>query len=358
MAQIQCVTKETIEEARQLLLSEIFGEQTDGRFVKRNAIKQLLGPLIAARNNGLSFEEIVKVFEKARLDMSPTTLRTYYYDLKTEQELARDAQRYAEKLSKAKIAIDRKFLEMHNAHGQAVAMRYANMHFAEPTLYTALAQPQDENNAQVQEEALTADKLTAEAKAIAIANANAKRDAQAKRDAKAKAAADAKATAERIGARMPPLHPNQKTAFPGTPVSTTQSTTSAAMATATHPVPKSPQPRSDQRVAELVEPSRHQPPVVVELASQKTAFPGTPESTPQDALTIDELETASIATQERTTLEEDVIVKEGKVFYVSGKAFQGYLGKKQIFFLRTVGKLIAPTIGATSKDFVIMPLKI
>jgi hypothetical protein len=322
MAQIQGVTKETIEEARQLLLSEIFGEQTDGRFVKRNAIKQLLGPLIAARNKGLSFEEIVKVFEKARLDMSPTTLRTYYYDLKTEQELARDAQRYAEKLSKAKIAIDRKFLEMHNAHGQAVAMRYTNMHFAEPTLYTALAQPQDENNARVQEEALTADKLTADAKA-----------------AEAKAAADAKTAAN-------------------TPVSTTQSTTSAAMATATHPVPKSPQPRSDQRVADLVEPSRHQPPVVVELASQKTAFPGTPESTPQDALTIDEIETASMATEERTTLEEDVIVKEGKVFYVSGKAFQGHLSKKQILFLRTVGKLIAPTIGSTSKDFVIMPLKI
>ena len=108
MAQMRRVAKENIEKARQLLLSEIFREQTDDRFVKREAVKQLLGPLIAARDSGLSFEEIATVFEKAGLELSPTTLRSYFFELKTAEELAREARRHAEKVTKAKAAMSRK----------------------------------------------------------------------------------------------------------------------------------------------------------------------------------------------------------------------------------------------------------
>jgi len=296
MAQIRRVGKENIEKARQLLLSEIFREQTDDRFVKREAVKQLLGPLIAARDSGLSFEEIATVFEKAGLELSPATLRSYFFELKTAEELAREARRHAEKVTKAKAAIDKKYLELHNVHGQSVAMQYANAHYAEPTLYTALEQSPET------------------------------------------ATGEKKARVPEVGeAETSPL--------------------------ATAPAPVAPAPRPTLQSA-AGEPQRQNP-----KAKREEKAEGTARSVEEierslsreiDAVakTIDEIETASLATEERTVLEDDLVVKDGKVFYASGRAFHGYLSKKQVHLLRSVGKVIAPTAGRSSKEFVAMPPKL
>ena len=296
MAQMRRVAKENIEKARQLLLSEIFREQTDDRFVKREAVKQLLGPLIAARDSGLSFEEIATVFEKAGLELSPTTLRSYFFELKTAEELAREARRHAEKVTKAKAAIDKKYLELHNVHGQSVAMQYANAHYAEPTLYTALEQSPET------------------------------------------------ATGEK-NARVPEV---------GEVETSPQ---------ATAPAPVAPAPRPTLQSA-AGEPQKQNP-----KAKREDKVEGTARSVEEierslsreiDAVakTIDEIETASLATEERTMLEDDLVVKDGKVFYASGRAFHGYLSKKQVHLLRSVGKVIAPTAGRSSKEFVAMPPKL
>lgn len=296
MAQIRRVGKENIEKARQLLLSEIFREQTDDRFVKREAVKQLLGPLIAARDSGLSFEEIATVFEKAGLELSPATLRSYFFELKTAEELAREARRHAEKVTKAKAAIDKKYLELHNVHGQSVAMQYANAHYAEPTLYTALEQSPET------------------------------------------ATGEKKARVPEVGeAETSPL--------------------------ATAPAPVAPAPRPTLQSA-AGEPQRQNP-----KAKREEKAEGTARSVEEierslsreiDAVakTIDEIETASLATEERTVLEDDLVVKDSKVFYASGRAFHGYLSKKQVHLLRSVGKVIAPTAGRSSKEFVAMPPKL
>lgn len=296
MAQLRRVGKANIEKARQLLLSEIFREQTDDRFVQREAVKQLLGPLIAARDSGLSFEEIAKVFEKAGLELAPTTLRSYYFELKTAEELAREARRHAEKVTKVKASIEKKFLELHSAHGQSVAMEYANTHFAEPTFYTTLEQSTD-----------------------TAAGDNSKRmPGVGEVETSPKAAAPAP--------MAPAPRPTSKSAA-GEP----QKPTSKAK--------REEKPASASSAVQAIEQS---------LSTEIDAV----------AKTIDEIETASLATEERTVLEGDLVLKDGKVFYTSGRAFLGYLSKKQVHLLRSVGKIIAPTAGQSSKEFVAMPSKL
>lgn len=74
------------------------------------------------------------------------------------------------------------------------------------------------------------------------------------------------------------------------------------------------------------------------------------------AMTLTAIADASLATDERTELLEDVELRTGDlVYYVSGKPFEGFLAQRQVFLLRTVGRLIAPTKTRTSKDFVKMP---
>lgn len=297
MAQIRRVAKENIEKARQLLLSEIFREQTDDRFVKREAVKQLLGPLIAARDSGLSFDEIAKVFEKAGLELSPATLRSYYFELKTADELAREARRHAEKVTKAKAAIDRKFLELHNVHGQSVAMQYANAHFAEPTFYTALDQSP-----------LSATGENSEGKP---------------------------------GAEGGEVSPRATAPAPLAPAPRPTSRSAAG-----EPQKASSKAEKGERAAG--EAARSVEEIERSLSKEIDAV----------ARTLDEIEAASLVTEERTTLEDDLVVKDGKVFYASGRAFHGYLSKKQVHLLRSVGKVIAPTAGRSSKEFVAMPPKL
>lgn len=296
MAQMRRVAKENIEKARQLLLSEIFREQTDDRFVKREAVKQLLGPLIAARDSGLSFDEIAKVFEKAGLELSPATLRSYYFELKTADELAREARRHAEKVTKAKAAIDKRFLELHNVHGQSVAMQYATEHFAEPTLYTALEQSPEAATGENRQRGPAAGEVETSPRATAPAPL-----APAPRPAGQPAAGEPQKTGSKAGREE------------------------KAGGTA----------RSVEEIGRS-------------LSREIDAV----------AKTIEEIETASLVTEERTILEDDLVVKDGKVFYASGRAFQGHLSKKQVHLLRSVGKVIAPTAGRSSKEFVAMPPKL
>jgi hypothetical protein len=76
------------------------------------------------------------------------------------------------------------------------------------------------------------------------------------------------------------------------------------------------------------------------------------------ARTLDQVERESMATDERTVLAEDLEVRDGRVYTVSGRPFAGFLNRKQILLLRQVGQIIAPVAGQSSKDFVAMPAKL
>ena len=270
MAALQRVEKENIEKARQLLLLEVYREQKDERFIKREAVKQLLAPLIAARESGLSFEDIAKVFEKAGLVLTPSTLRSYYFELKTEAELATSARKHAAKVAQTKRAIEQQLLEKHNRHAERVALAYAYRLNNSSTLIDTLATPKSSQLTQ----------------------------------------------AELIENPVTPKQQGSKSVSGAFTKSTEEMTAAAPSASS----------------------------VLSSKAGEAS-----------EAKTLQEIESLSLATDDRTTLEEDVILQGNLVRYVSGKPFLGTLSKKQIHLLRSVGKIIAPTIGRSSTDFVNMP---
>lgn len=308
MASLQRVEKENIEKARQLLLLEVYREQNDDRFVKREAVKQLLAPLIAARESGLSFEDIAKVFEKAGLVLTPSTLRSYYFELKTEADLATSARKHAEKVAQTKRAIDQQMLEKHNRHADRVALAHATRLNQSPKLIDALAQT--------------------DPSALPPPGP-----------------AQGPVSAPKPGAR-PPL--------------------AAAAPTPAEPPESARVKREGGKVAAAEPASSHAPDTADPTPTDQVAAGGAshrPAASDSDnaapvVKTLAEIEQLSLATDDRTVLEDDVIVKGDLVLYVSGKPFVGTLSKKQIHLLRSVGKIIAPTTGRSSSDFVKMPSKL
>ncbi len=261
MGSLERISKEKIERARQMLLAEIYTEKSDDRHIKRDAVKQLLAPLIAARESGLSFEEISKIFNKAGLLLSPKTLERYYYALKTEDELTKEAQLHAKKVTKMRQAIEAKTLRAHQVHGTKVALDFIEVMNAQTRLYNALGST----------------KLLQP-----IEN-------------------------------MPPE------------------------------IAKDLEPTSEKRTR-----SANQSPVVSSSDKRRG----------ETASTINEIERRSFETEERTQIIDDVELRQGRVYYASGKPFIGTLTKKQIHLLRTVGKIIAISSCESSKDFISMPSKI
>ena len=104
------------------------------------------------------------------------------------------------------------------------------------------------------------------------------------------------------------------------------------------------------------EPKRPTAPIASSVAPiEKTPATGDVDLSAVQARTIDEIATASVG-MEVGELVENLHVREGnQVWCESGKPYTGLLKAKQVHLLRTVGRLIAPTVGRSSGDFVAMP---
>ncbi|CCD29361.1 hypothetical protein CAGGBEG34_220115 [Candidatus Glomeribacter gigasporarum BEG34] len=240
--------KEEIERARQELLTAIYSESPEDRFLKKQAVKQLLGELIAARKCGLSFEKIVEILKSAGVELTTRTLQSYFFDLKTEEELATEAQRHAMKIIQIKAALEKKVLDQHARHAAYLAADHARRIQASQPIEQQLK------------------------KSIAR---NKKQEAE-----------------------------------------------------------RSEIPTSEAQTAPSV---------------------STVDVVP---LTLDAIEKTSLDLKNRTELEEDIEMRNEYVFYVSGKPFCGQLTKKQIHLLRAFGKIVVPTRGRSSRDFVEMSSKL
>lgn len=119
------VSSEKIEQARQLLLQEIYCEKTDTLHTRREAIKQLLAPLLAARESGMSFDAIATLFQKVGLTLSPKTLERYYYALKSDEELAKEARQHAEKIHKLRQELQARSLRARQEQANKLALQLA-----------------------------------------------------------------------------------------------------------------------------------------------------------------------------------------------------------------------------------------
>lgn len=284
MATPKRIEKDEIEVARQRLLAAIYSELPDERFLKKQAVKQLLSTLMAARERGLSFEKISEILQESGLDLPISSLRSYYFELKTQHDLAAEAQRHARKVNETREAIQRKVLERHVQHGAAVAERYAQQ--AAPRLVDAFS---------------------------VVSAPSPIQDAPAPTPNLPKKADRVSARPASPAALNPPQAPDS-----GRFISVEEG--DEGTGGQTHTLPTS------------------------EV-----------DSVARPAPTLAQVEEASLASDVRTDLAEDLELRGEFVFYVSGKPFEGTLTKKQIHLLRSVGRIVAPTKGKSSKDFVAMP---
>lgn len=302
MATRKTIEKNDIEVARQKLLEAIYSELPDDRFVKRDAVKQLLGTLIAARERGLAFGKISEILQQSGLALPAETLRTYFFQLKTQSELAEDSARHARKIAQTREAIQKLVLGRHAAHAHELAANRARRTQAMPQLVNAFgsgdAEPLPE----------TVPSKPAEPQAQIT-----------------------------LGV----LH--GKTARPASPASPP-------------PPPVAPEAaRSDSDEAEAAGGGARStisgmPPTGKAESASPTTDAG------RAPMTLTAIEAASRETEERTDLLGDVELRDAElVFYVSGQPFHGFLSQRQIRLLRTVGRIIAPTKGHSTKDFVSMP---
>lgn len=305
MATRKTIEKNDIEIARQKLLEAIYSELPDDRFVKRDAVRQLLGTLIAARERGLPFGKISEILQQSGLALPAETLRTYFFQLKSRAELAEESARHVRKVAQTREAIQKQVLGRHAAHAHELAASRARR--IQVTAQPVSAVGSDEAERQPE----TVPSSTVEP--------------------------------------QPQITPRilaDKPARPASPASPP-------------PPPAAPEAaRSDSGQAQTTG-------VGAGLAVCGVPPSGKAENTSPtiDAggvpMTLTAIEAASCETDERTDLLEDVKLRGAElVFYVSGRPFQGFLSQRQIRLLRTVGKLIAQTKGRSTKDFVTMPVRL
>ncbi|NLP65547.1 hypothetical protein [Paraburkholderia sacchari] len=296
--------KGDIEVARQRLLEAIYSELPDDRFLKRDAVKQLLSTLIAARERGLAFEKIADILKQAGLDLPVETLRSYFFELKTDAELAAENVRHAKKIAQTRAAIQNKVLELHTEHGNELAAKRARLTQAKPQFVNAFGagelEPASRPSSQRPEE-----------------------PRPPKRILKAEIA---------------------RPASPAAPLQEPAALEAARMIS------------EGEGAANAEDKSTE---IAIPTSENRTRATPAKNSEGEVALTLTAIEEASRATEDRTELLDDVELREGElVYYVSGQPFHGLLSQRQIRLLRTVGRIIAPTKGRSSKDFVAMPTKL
>lgn len=249
MATREKVKRGDLEVVRQKFLVELYSGQSSEQIVKKTAVRELMAPLMAARANGMSFEQMAELLAKSGLQLSSKTLRNYFFELKSDDQLVAEAQTHAARVARVGKAADAALQAKRQAHAERIAREHV--------------QGLEQASALKLEQMLVSQ------------------------------------------AAAPPEPP--------------------AAVPATVSVASDPKP----------------------AAATKPAATG-------QAYTVAELEDRSRGTNEWTTLTEDLEVREGKVYGISGQAFEGFLTPKQLMVLRQAGKFVAPTTGRSSGSFVAM----
>ncbi len=99
---------DAIDKVRQLLLANVYGDRSADRVVKKEAVRQLLAPIMAARDAGMTYEDISRLFTQGGLALDAETLRKYFGEAKLASDLADDARRHADQVAKARGLIARR----------------------------------------------------------------------------------------------------------------------------------------------------------------------------------------------------------------------------------------------------------
>jgi hypothetical protein len=98
MTKKKTIDKDCINLAAHLLTLAAHQETEDVRKAKQEAVQQLVGPILSARQTGLNFESIAQILQHAGLEIEPSTLRNYFFKAKTVAEVAESAKLHAKRV--------------------------------------------------------------------------------------------------------------------------------------------------------------------------------------------------------------------------------------------------------------------
>ncbi|WP_316685577.1 hypothetical protein, partial [Ralstonia thomasii] len=105
MTKLETHELESVEKARKLLLAKFFDSSAGEKLRKKEAVRQLLGTIIAVRESGMSFDEISTVFAEAGLVLNTNTLRLYFYELKAQAEIAAHEKAHAAQVARTRAQL-------------------------------------------------------------------------------------------------------------------------------------------------------------------------------------------------------------------------------------------------------------
>lgn len=307
MGALQRVEKNAIEKSRQNIIAATLIEPADELFLKKGAVRQLIGTLIAARARGLSFEKLAELMAEGGIEIATETLRAYFFEMKTEAELSAENAEHAQKIASLRKEFGSGALADDLAHAENVATN----------------------------------------RAIRLAAVRPRVDAFADDDLPPAPAHPGRAAPKLVRPRPKPANPPGPHApAPSVPSGERHGIVSGV----------SPETGTKAELQSVQQPANVAPSIRDEV-SVATASPAL-APTHSEARTVDRIEADSVG-KDKSELDEDLHVTESQhVVGASGRPFVGFLSAKQIYLLRTVGKLIAPTKGRSSKDFVPMPSRL
>jgi hypothetical protein len=306
MGALQKVEKTAIEKSRQNIIAATLSEPANELFLKKGAVRQLIGTLIAARARGLSFEKLAELMAEGGIEIATETLRAYFFEMKTEAELSAENAEHARKIANLRKEFGSEALAEDLEHAENVA---AN-------------------------------------RAIRLAAVRPRVDAFADDGLPARPPGPLRAPPKLVRPRPKAApHPGPQASAPSVPSVERHETASGVSSdTGTTKTDR----QAVQQSASVVPPG-------LSAATPSLVEPG---QTHGEVRTIDMIE-ADSAGKDKSELDEDLHLTESQhVVGASGRPFMGFLSTKQIFLLRTVGKLVAPTKGRSSKDFVPMPSRL
>lgn len=306
------VELDAIEAARRSVIELTLAHQTTARVARKQAVKDLFGTLMASWEAGVPFDKMADALNKSGIDITTETLRSYFFELKTDAQLRGENAEHERAMSKMRKETEAKQRAIDLQHARAITQ-----------VGTELAT--STRAASVEAAHLAASEVVQSAR---------------RRSISMRPAAPAEAPpAGREPSRQPSRQPGENKAQAARAERGTASVPNVGSMTVG-------------------------PAVVVEAATAarepvQQGTGATEERPPADAptgtaRTLDEIAKASQGQQE-TSFTENLVVKEGgTVWCESGSPFEGYLSPRTLHTLRNVGKVIAPTVGRTAKDFVPM----
>lgn len=321
------VEGDAIKAARRSLIELSLSLQTTARVARKQAVKDLFGTLLATWEAGASFDAMAKALNASGLDMTTETLRSYFFQLKTAEQLRTENELHEQAMVKLRQENDAKQRSRDHEHAYEharvrnelksrdhVAEVEAANQVASEAMQTACRRPAGTAQAPARAQRLgtvgNVDQASLPQSGLVGSNAQS-------------VGKSASVVVERVPASMASPEP---AAVPGASVPA-----AGALLAALRGVPRG------EAIAK----------------GKSTDSDVVPSHTAQ-ARTLDEVAKISQG-QRESAFAENLVLKDGNtVWYESGKPFEGFLSTRTLHILRTVGKVIAPTIGRTTKDFVEM----